>query len=345
MAKKNAVTLFDVAQHVGYAKATVSYVLSGKAADVGVAQKTIEKIEAAAKELGYVRNYWASSLARQATGMISILLNDLAGDWADQIVRPMGQALRSKEYTPFLAADWDDPVLFEREVTAVTQRRDEGVICHSFIGDVAQYKRLTDCGIPLVFLGAVPRCLDGVSGVNSVIWDDAQAVETAVRHFIKMGRRKIGFVGVDHGQVSDHRRFAAYAKTLVEAGLEPNPAWQIWMSRKDFTAEFTQENIAALFAADDVPDALFALNDAVAHNVLLALKKAGVRVPEDVAVIGMGDLPISTFADLSTMREPLAELGQAAAQMILELIDDPSKEPLCRQVTCNELVIRNSTGG
>ncbi|RKX34967.1 MAG: hypothetical protein DRP64_19645, partial [Verrucomicrobia bacterium] len=184
MAKKNGITLYDVAQHVGFSKSTVAYVMSGKAADVGVAQKTIEKIEAAAEELGYVPNYWASSLARQSTGMISVLLSGLSGDWADRVMFSLGQALRTKAFTPFLAADWNDPLLFEREVSSAIQRRDEGVICHSFAGDDKKYARIVRSGIPLVFLGAVTRSLSEMTEINSVIWDDEQAVTTAVEHLV-----------------------------------------------------------------------------------------------------------------------------------------------------------------
>ena len=80
MARKNKVTLTDVAQHAGFSNTTVSFVLNGKAAEIGVAKKTIEKIEAAAAELAYQPNYWASSLARKSTGMISVLLSGLSGD-------------------------------------------------------------------------------------------------------------------------------------------------------------------------------------------------------------------------------------------------------------------------
>jgi len=344
MAKKNTVTLYDVAQHVGFSKSTVAYVMSGKAADVGVAQKTIEKIKAAAEELGYVPNYWASSLARQSTGMISVLLSGLAGDWADRVMYSLSQTLRPKAYTPFLAADWDDPLIFEKEVSSAIQRRDEGVICHSFIGDVKQYSRIIESGIPLVFLGDVPCSLSGMTEINSVVWDDEQAVKTAVEHLVDTGRRKIAFIGADHGVTSDHRRLAAYERSMDEAGLELKKDWTFWLKRKPFSDTTTQECLERLFApGKEKPDALFALNDMIAMNILNLADEVGIRIPDDVAIIGMGDLPISKLAGLSTMREPLGELGEAAAQMVLELIEDPTKTPLHRDITCNELVIRKTT--
>lgn len=343
--KKKGITLYDVAEHVGFAKSTVAYVMSGKAADVGVAQKTVEKIEAAAAELGYVPNYWARSLARRSSGMISVLLSGLWGGWADEVMHSISQTLRTQTYTPFVAADWGDPLLFEKEVLATIQRRDEGVICHSFIGEANQYARIINSGIPLVFLGAVPLHLEGLQGVNSVVWNDAPAVETAVRHLVDTGRKKIAFLGVKHGVHSDQCRFMAYEKVIKEAGLELREEWQGWMRMDQFPDSPAQENMERFFASGkERPDALFALNDAVALEVLLMAEEMGIRVPEDLAVIGMGDLPITKNVSLSTMHEPLRELGSAAAQMVLELIDNPEKKPLNRKVDCNELVIRKSTG-
>ncbi|MEN8255260.1 MAG: LacI family DNA-binding transcriptional regulator [Verrucomicrobiota bacterium] len=344
MAKKNATTLKDVAQHAGFSNATVSYVLNGKAAEIGVAQKTVEKIEAVAEELGYQPNYWASSLARKSTGIISVLLHGLSGDWGDRVVYSLGQALRTKDYSPFLAVDWDDPLLFKKEVSSAIQRKDEGVICHSFVGDAKQYSRIVESDIPLVFVGDVPCSIHEMPGINSVVWNDAQAVKTAVEHLVDAGCRKIAFIGADHGVVSDRRRLAAFEEALVKAGLESRKDWQFWMKLEPFSFAPTKETLEFLFApGKENPDALFALNDSIAINILHVAAEMGIRFPEDAALMGLGDLPISEFAGLSTMREPLRELGEAAAQMIMELIEEPDKKPLHREITCNELVVRKTT--
>ena len=121
--------------------------------------------------------------------------------------------------------------------------------------------------------------------------------------------------------------FMAYEKVIKEAGLELREEWQGWMRMDQFPDSPAQENMERFFASGkERPDALFALNDAVALEVLLMAEEMGIRVPEDLAVIGMGDLPITKNVSLSTMHEPLRELGSAAAQMVLELIDNPEKK-------------------
>ena len=219
MARKNPVTLDDVARYVGFAKSTVAYVLRGKASDVGVSQETIEKVEAAAAELGYVPNYWASSLARRSSGMIAVLLSDLSADWADRVVSSLSRALLTKAYTPFLSADWCDPRILDKNVSAVIQRRDAGVICHSYVGDAKHYSRIIESGIPLVFLGEVPCCYSEVPGINFVSWNAREAVNPAVEHLMNIGRRKIAFIGVDDGMGSSCRRLEGFERAIAEAGL------------------------------------------------------------------------------------------------------------------------------
>ena len=116
-----------------------------------------------------------------------------------------------------LLGDWNDPLCFEKEVSSAIRRGDEAVICHSFAGDASQYARIIESGIPLVFLGDVPRCLSEMSEINSVAWADAQAVKTAVEHLVDTGRQKIAFVGADHGVLSDQRRFAAYESASLSS--------------------------------------------------------------------------------------------------------------------------------
>jgi len=318
--------------------------MGGKAKSVGLAQKTVDKIEAAAKEIGYERNYWAGALARQSTDIVTILLGILSGEWENQIIYSVTQSLTNKDYFPFLAVDWREPALFEKMVTAAIQRRDAGIICHSATGNAEQYMRIFKNGIPLVFLGDIPDILQGIPGINSVVWDDEQAVKTAINHLIDTGRKKIAFIGADHGVDSDHRRLAAYEQALDEAGLEVRKDWQIWLGLAPMSFLGTQEALEQLFAPEVAhPDALFALNHAIAHDVLRVASEMGIRIPEDTALIGLGDLSANKASGISTMREPLQELGEAAAQMLIKLIEDPNQNPLHRKISCNELLIRKTT--
>ncbi|MEN8254564.1 MAG: LacI family DNA-binding transcriptional regulator [Verrucomicrobiota bacterium] len=344
MAKKNPVTLNDLAQHVGLAKSTVAFVMSGKAPDMGIAQKTVEKVEAAAKKLGYERNYWATSLARRSSDIVTVLLGGLSGDWGDQVMYSITQTLTANSFFPFVAADWRDPKLFDKAVSATIQRRDAGMICHTATGDAEQFSRIIRNGIPLVFLGDIPCALSNVPELNSVVWDDEQAVKTAIRHLVDTGRRNIAFVGADHGVDADQHRLAAYEEALEEAGLKVRKDWQFWAKLAGSPLSGIKEALEFLFApGKEHPDALFALNHVVSRDIRLVAAEMGIRMPEDTALIGLGDFPANQVAGISTIREPIHELGEAAAEMLLELIKDPGKKPLHRKISCNELLARKTT--
>jgi LacI family transcriptional regulator len=145
--------------------------------------------------------------------------------------------------------------------------------------------------------------------------------------------------------ISDLRRFNAYKGTLDEAGLPFREEWCVWASLKQL--EFSpQECLKHLFSSgSECPDAIFALNDSIGIAVLECFDRMGVRVPEDVAVVGVGDIMISRYRrmNLTTIVEPLEEMGRVAAETVLDLIDNPSQKPIHRIVNRSELVIRKTT--
>lgn len=344
MTEKKTVTISDVAQHVGLAKSTVALAMSGKAADVGLASKTVDRIEAAAKELGYERNYWARSLARRSSDIVTVLMDVFASYYGDETMYAISKVLTEKSYFPFLAADWRDPLFFKKAVAAAIERRDAGMVCHSSTGTKEQYQRIMDSGIPLVFVGDAPRILEGRPDINIVTWDDGQAVETAVEHLVAVGRRKIGFVGADHGYDSDSRRLAAFRDALEKRGLEVRDQWQAWFRLEPVDFSSVEEVLGCLFPSEkDSPDALLTINNAVALEVQRGMTKRGLRIPEEVALITLCNCPSTKLAGITAVREPVAELAENAAEMLVELIENPEAAPLRKNISCNDLLLRKST--
>ncbi len=187
---------------------------------------------------------------------------------ADRVVSSLSRALLTKAYTPFLSADWCDPKILEKNVLAVIQRRDAGVICHSYVGDVEQYSRIVESGIPLVFLGEVPCCYSEVPGINFVSWDVREAVKPAVEHLVNIDRRKIAFIGVDDGMVSSNRRLEGFELAIAEAGLPRKDEWMVWLKFGLPMPEMVQCVEQLLAPGVEKPDALFAMNDALAQGIL-----------------------------------------------------------------------------
>jgi len=187
--------------------------------------------------------------------------------------------------------------------------------------------------------------MTGLKGVSSVTWDDAPATKEAVEHLISIGRRRIGFFGARHGVTSDSSRFKAYKNTLEEAGLAVNEKWVFW---GDSYKSLTLEQLKKIYEQPgEKPDAFFVINDAVAVRLLDLMYMLKLQAPDDIAIIGMGNLPASAMGliNLSTMDEPIEEIGCQAAETALELISSPRKGPVHKRIKHNKLKIRRTTGG
>lgn len=340
------VTITTIAEYLNVSTGTVSNVLSGQAKKRKVSPVTAQKVKTVARKLGYVPNHWARSLKGSKTGIMSLLFNDLKSDWAQGVFDGVIQVLSDTRFSPIIIPygrctatqkDWYE--LEHREIYSILERRDEGVICQPVANAQEDLSQITGKGIPMVFLGSLLEDMRGLENVSSVAWNCVPAVTTAVNHLINSGRKRIGFVGAKHGLVSDNERFDAYRNTLEQAGLEVNSKW---VFRGGIFSLPPLETIEAIFLDSEKPDAFFALNDFIAIELLKMLNKIGIRVPEDVAIAGMGDLPISEAYGLTTMSEPLNELGKQSAELLIQQIDSPYSESIHRRIDCDILKVRRT---
>ena len=335
---KRTVTITDIAAELGLSVSTVSCVMRGDAVKFRIAPDTEKNILAAAEKMGYVPNQSARNLRAMKSNCISVLFSDLELSWADTVLKGVEKVTNDYGYGIFIAVDRRNTKLFTREVEAILQRRDEAVICHSHNIVLSEIEKLRNT-IPLVFVSDLPEELTGIEGLYSVLWDSSAAIEKAIKHFVAGGRKKIGFVGYRHGFISDTARYDAFVKSLTSAGIEHNKNRCLWLPD---TVKSQDEAIKSLLSnKKDMPDAIFALNDSIAISLIRQLRSLGLRVPEDIAVIGVGDLPMSEFVGLTTIAEPLEELGRISADAVMKLINN-IKVPSVSFVESNNLVIRTS---
>jgi DNA-binding LacI/PurR family transcriptional regulator len=333
----------DLARLLGVSHATVSFVLNGLAEKHKISKKTTERVLAAAKKHNYIPNQMARNLKNRRSGMIGVVLGNFKLDWAEAAMTGMQKALDATDYVPFVTTHGFDEARNRKELLSALYRRDEGIITFPMPGCDDIYRRIAQSGVPLVFLGDE---LPGLEDISSVVWDSEAAAEAAVRHLIETGRRRIAFLGVDYPGLGTLHRFKAYCRVLREHGLALH---NDWIARPP--ANLNPEDIARL-ALDQffskkqpVPDAIFALNDGLALPALGQLEARGFPVPGDVAIIGMGNLPLSAHPaiGLSTLREPLEEMGQAAAILLLEMITGKAATPVRRALSSCEVFARRTT--
>ena len=338
------VTSEMLAQKLGLSRATVSIVLRGDAERRKISAKTAQRVIEAARELNYVPNQAARSLRRQRSDVLGVILPDFRLDWAENVMDGMFQVLDQTDYSPFVSIHRFSPDLFRKEVLAAVTRRDEALICFPLPGMAALYEQVRSVGIPLLFIGDRP--LEEV-GASWAIWDAAAAAEAAVRHLVEVGCERIGFLGFDFPMAMSQARYDAYVRVLAEAGLPLEERWISMPSSERPLKEIVESGLDKLFAGDGPhPDGLYVLNDGTALPALESLRRRGIRTPDDVAVVSMGDVPLAGLnaVGLSTMREPLQEMGRAAAEAALTLIDDP-ETPIHRSIHLDELHARRTTVG
>lgn len=337
------VTATDIARQLGLSRTTVSMVLRGEARKRQISQQTRDRILAAAKELNYAPNLWARNLRRQSSGMVGVIFVNFSLDWAQQVVSGMTCVLEAAGYSPFVAIhDWQRKRA-RRELLSCLQRRDDAVIMQPVPSLTDLYMGVRQAGVPLVFLGDRPGDMPDAS---FVAWDSAPDTRLAVEHLIRTGRRRIAYLGYKYPMPINENRFEMFALVLQEAGLPLNRDWVTVSPIESDLDRIADRALSKMFNdGQNHPDAIFAQNDGLAIPLLSALRSRGVRVPDDVAVVGMGDYPITSHEgiSLSTTREPLPEMGREAALAVIELIRDPAQAPIQRLVPGGELRIRRTT--
>jgi DNA-binding LacI/PurR family transcriptional regulator len=328
-------TLEAVARRAGVSRATVSRVVNGSTT---VAVAIRQAVNQAVAELGYVPNQAARSLVTQRTESIALILPETANRvFSDDlffpaIIRGVGVELDAadKQLVLMMAGSTASHDRVERYAMA---GHVDGVMFASMHGADPLPGTLVRLGIPVICSG---RPI-GESSVPYVDVDHFGGVAAAVRHLVATGRRRIATIAGPQDMVAGIDRLAGYRDTLTQAGM----AQQVAIG--DFTRESGIAAMRELLAADPELDAVFVASDMMAHGALIALRDAGRRVPADVAVIGFDDFEISRYSDppLTTVRQPIADMGRTMARHLLRLINDEPDLP-GSVVLPTELIIRGS---
>ena len=342
---RGPVTAESLAKTLGLSRATVSIVLRGDAERRKISADTTRRVLEAARQHNYIPNQTARVLRRQRTDIVGVILPDFRLDWAERVMDGMFEVLAGTPISPFVAIHRFSPELFRKEALAALQRRDDAIVCYPVPGMEDVFDQIRAIGIPLIFIGDRPVHYEHA---NWVVWDSGEAAKVAVRHLIDQGCRRIGFLSMDFSMRMSQARVKAYRTVLEEAGL---PVDERWISMPPSTTPLTEiieGGLDKIFAGDGPkPDGLFVLNDGTALPALDSLHRRGIRVPDDLKLVAMGDVPLASQSciGLSTMREPLREMGRDAAEEVLRCIAEPRRPYIQRVITCNELRQRLTTVG
>lgn len=327
----------DVARQAGVSIATVSRALRGLP---DVAATTRDRVLAAATELNYVASPFAARLASGRTTTVGLVVPFVNRWFFAEVISTVETALRHAGFDLLLYNLGDAAGRCRFFDVMPMRKRVDGVLVASLVLDDGEFDALTELKRPVGLLG-----LDR-EGFLSTRIDDVASARTAVDHLIEAGHRRIGLIGGDTDDPMAftpplHRR-DGYRDALQAVGVEVDPQLE---HLGYFTVEGGREAARHLLALDDRPTAIFAESDEMAYGALREIRDSGLRVPDDVAVIGFDDQPLSELMDLSTIRQPVAEEALDITTRLLAMIaDDTDEAPIHPAIVLpTELVVRGSS--
>ena len=349
MPRSAIVTIRDVARQSGYSASTVSVVLNNAPLARYIPAETKQRIETAARRLGYRPNPLARSLRSRHSNAVGVMLFDISDPFCTPILRGIENSLYQGNFLSFMADAHNEPHRFERYLEMLLDRRVEGliVIANWLVMDIKLLADLTRKQVPTVIVGREME----IDSVSTVSVDNQAGAHAALEHLYRLGHRDIAFIRGPKSLASTGQRWKGIRGFAQSTGislahkriaelpesLDPNSSFE---AGANLTAD--------LLRLDDSFTALMAFDDMTALGALRALKKKSIRVPEQCSVIGFDDVAQAALSvpSLSTVRQPMEAMGTLSVGIILDAINAANQKrdvPIVRRKVPAELVLREST--
>jgi len=334
VSKSPAVTLKSLAVHLGLSAGTVSSVLNNSPASQAIPERTRNRILEAARQFQYWPNFVARSLRVQRTYTIGVIAEEIGDAYGATVISGIETFLRKNNFFFLTVAHRHDPQLMRTYSQLLLTRGVEGVI--TIDTSVDQQPSL-----PTVAIAGH----QSVPNVTNITLDHQRAARFVLQHLVDLGHREIAFFRGPVPSSDAMPRWTAIQEVAAELNLPINPELVVQLDDLPEISELGIQPAKALLANKRPFTALFAYNDASAVGAMSVFQQAGFRVPTDISVVGFDDISLSSFAipPLTTVRQPLLEMGRAAAQILLDRIED--RAPFVQEVAvAPELIVRKSTG-
>lgn len=346
--KSGHVTLLDIARASGFSVSTVSIVLSEAPLSKNVAVSTRSHIRSIAKKLGYHPDAYARSLRRRSTRTIGILAFDLSDPFCVPIMRGIQEGLHAADYLPLVMDAQTERKLFDSYLSLILERRAEAVIViaswvfeeTNLLGDVRKNN------VPILIVGR--DLLE--RGINSILVDNEAGGALAMRHLIALGHRRIAVIRGPQEMCDSEPRWIGIQRVARDAGLALDPKLVFQLpGQADPASGFKggMQFARQMLESGKPFSAVLAFDDLTALGVVRGLSGAGLSVPQDCSVMGFDDVLPAEVATpaMTTIRQPLREMGLEAASRVLQAIQSsPGNEAKPRlHKTIPELVVRMST--
>ena len=332
-----SVTIYDIAEQAGVSIATVSRVFNQHPR---VSDRTRERVFEVAERLDYQPHVSARSLARQNTNLISAVVPMMTSYFFMEVIRGLQDRLDESAYDLLVYASRTLGKVDGQLARAAQKGRADGVLLCSTPLTEKRLDRLQTAATPVVLVDSFHPDVDSVSV------DNRRGGAIAARHLLDLGRERIGLILPHLDSVPARDRRSGYFDAFQEAGREVNEALIVECGEErdhGYSREAGYEAMRELLARGPRPDAVFAASDVQALGALKAIREAGLHAPEDIALVGFDDIRTSAYVGLSTLRQPMYEMGKLAIEKLFRRIAEPDRPPSHTTFT-PRLVTRETTG-
>jgi DNA-binding LacI/PurR family transcriptional regulator len=326
--------LKELADHLGLAPATVSLVMNGSPVAQTIAKDTKARIFAAAKKLGYRPNFMARCLRARRSFTIGVMTPEVSEGYNATVLSGIEDYLLQEGYFYFVASHRFQPDLIEEYPDLFLYRSVDGLIVLN-----APWHR--ELSVPVVTLS----CHHQVKGVTSIVLDHRLAAELALKHLWQLGHKDIAVIKGQTFTPDSEVRWNMINQVAAEAGRPISPELVVRIEDNLASPELGYHVAQKLIASGKTFTALFAFNDISAIGAIRAIHEGGLRVPEDVSVIGFDDIDSAAYQNpgLTTVRQPLREMGRMAAQRVLAEITETAEPTGGEVIVKPELIVRGTT--
>jgi len=339
------VNLRMLAEHLELSQTTVSLVLNNSPSAKSIPLETRTRVIEAAERLNYRPNYFARSLRQSKSMSVGVLAPDLSEGYFTRVMSGVVQELTAAHYFFFTAChDWKQE-LIEKYPLMLVERAVDGFLLLNTPAD--------SIDVPVAVVAISAHC--AVKNVTNIVLDHHIAAEQALAHLVALGHRRIAFMRGPHAIPDSEFRWESIQNVAREMQLKVDPALVIridsagWSMKDNYhpmAPEIGYRPMQALLDQTRDFTAIFCFNDIAAIGAIRALKDAGLTVPGHVSVVGFDDIQSAAYStpSLTTVRQPLLEMGRRGAQTLLDRIANGERDFPAEIVMAPELVIRESTG-
>lgn len=335
------VTIKDIARKFRCSPSTVSRALNNHPS---INEDTRRNLQEYAQKVGYQRNQVSLNLLNTKTASIGVIVPTINNYYESAIIEGIDGVLHPLGYTLNICVTNERYLLESEYVTKLLSNRVEGIFLSvsQETYDSGHYEHLENVGkrnLPLIF---IDRDYEGFSA-GSVTIDDYHGAFAAVEHLINTGRKRIAHLKGPNGMAVTEQRFRGYTECLTKYGL---PVEEKLIINTNFKVESALEPTAQLLELERRPDAIFGVNDQVAIGAMKVIREKGWRVPEDIAVVGFDNSPISPYISpsLTSVARPGRQIGEEAARIFLNYINATTKKDVpVHLVLPSELIVRDSS--